>query len=475
MRTVQIRLSWSVDGASLAVFRIGLGLVGALVVARLWWNDWLSSLYATPTHHLRYPGLGWIPEVPRQAVFVVATAALVGALLVAVGWHHRLGAALFATSFAWLEATEATTYLNHYWLVTYLFVLAAFLPLSAAFSLQARGHGGKVWVPLGALWLLRGQIVLVYFYAGIAKLRSDWLVQGMPLRLWLPARADLPVVGGILDEPPTALVLAWLGLAFDLSVGFALLHRKLRPWAFAGVVLFHLATWLLFPSIGIFPLAMIVVTSVFFDPDWPRKLRAARARLSASSPSPFRPRAVEWGKAATSLAAVWLLLQLFLPLRHFLMAGDAVMTGAGYRFAWNVLAVEKAGSVSFRVTDVAAGNTWIDDATDLYTPTQIRVAASEPDLILQMAHAVAAAWQTAGPVIEVRADAFVSINGRPEQRLLNPDIDLAALPIDTAPALFVATRQAHGPVPASRVRADPNRKSPVGTGLFSQGDDRLTP
>jgi hypothetical protein len=44
-------------------------------------------------------------------------------------------------------------------------------------------------------------------------------------------------------------------------------------WAFVGVVVFHLATWLLFPSIGIFPLAMIVVTLIFFDPDWPRRLR----------------------------------------------------------------------------------------------------------------------------------------------------------------------------------------------------------
>jgi hypothetical protein len=47
-------------------------------------------------------------------------------------------------------------------------------------------------------------------------------------------------------------------------------------WAFVGVVVFHLARWLLFPSIGIFPLAMIVVTLIFFDPDWPRRLRVIR-------------------------------------------------------------------------------------------------------------------------------------------------------------------------------------------------------
>lgn len=408
------------------------------MVARLWWNGWLRSLYAVPTNHLRYPGLGLIPEVPAGAVFVVAAVAFLGAVAVAVGWHHRLGAALFAASFGWLEVTEATTYLNHYWLITYLFVLTAFLPLSAAFSLQARSDGSEVPVPLGAVWLLRAQIVLVYFYAGVAKLRGDWLLQGMPLRIWLPARADIPLIGGMLDDPATAMVLAWAGLFFDLSVGFALLHRRVRPWAFAAVVVFHIVTWLLFPSIGIFPLAMIVVTLVFFDPDWPRRLRASSRRLPVSQPPIVRRREIVWGRGATALTAVWLMLQLFLPLRHFLMAGDAVWTGEGFRFAWNVLAVEKVGSVSFRVTDVNAGTTWIDDGSELYSPSQLRVAASEPDLILQMAHAVAAAWQTSGRVIEVRADAFVSINGRPEQRLLDPAVDLAALPIGTAPAVFLA-------------------------------------
>ena len=234
-------------------------MVGALFVARLWWNGWLTSLYAAPANHLRYPGLGWIPEVPGEAVFVVACVAFLGAVGVAVGWHHRIGATLFAASFGWLEVTEATTYLNHYWLITYLIVLAAFLPLSAAFSIHTRRDGCEARVPIAAVWLLRVQIVLVYFFAGVAKLRGDWL-DGMPLRIWLPARADLPLVGTLLDEPSTAIVLAWAGLLFDIFVGFALLHRRVRRWAFAAVVVFHLATWLLFPSIGIFPLAMIVMT-----------------------------------------------------------------------------------------------------------------------------------------------------------------------------------------------------------------------
>lgn len=426
-----------VDAASLAVFRIGLGLAGALLMVRLWWNGWLSSLYAAPVNHLRYPGLGWLPEVPDGLVHIVAAVALIGALGVTIGWRHRIGAAVFAGAFGLLEATEATTYLNHYWLLTYLYVLAAFLPLSATFSVRARTEGLQRSVPIGSVWLLRCQMVLVYFFAGLAKLNWDWLQEALPLRIWLPARADLPLVGRFLDDPVTAIVLAWAGLVFDLGVGFALLSRRVRRWAFIAVVMFHIATWLLFPSIGIFPLLMIVAALVFFDPEWPRRLGPAFFHSIRHRTTDKQPPAVRWGALATAMSALWLVVQLLLPLRHLLIPGDARFTGEGYLFAWNVLAIEKAGSVSFRVTDVVAGTTWIDDVSDLYSPAQIRVAAAEPHLILQMAHGVADAWQGSGRVIEVRADAFVSINGRSDQRLIDPEVDLAALPVDAALGLYV--------------------------------------
>ena len=45
------------------------------------------------------------------------------------------------------------------------------------------------------------------------------------------------------------------------------------------------------------------------------------------------------------------------------------------------------------------------------------------------AHIVAAEARAAGhPEVEVRADAWVSIDGRPAERLVDPDLDLAAEP-----------------------------------------------
>jgi hypothetical protein len=108
--------------------------------------------------------------------------------------------------------------------------------------------------------------------------------------------------------------------------------------------------------------------------------------------------------------------------------GDARWTNEGYRFSWNVLLTEKGADVRFRVTEAATGTEWVETASDLYTPTQWRAMASDPELIRQAAHAIAGVYGVSGRRVQVRADAFVSFNGRPAQRLVDPTVDLSREP-----------------------------------------------
>ena len=41
---------------------------------------------------------------------------------------------------------------------------------------------------------------MVYVFAGLAKLNADWLLDAQPLRIWLAARSDLPIVGPLLAQ-----------------------------------------------------------------------------------------------------------------------------------------------------------------------------------------------------------------------------------------------------------------------------------
>jgi hypothetical protein len=408
-----------VDPSSLAVVRIALGSVGVLSAVRIAAYGWIDQLYAGPAHRFTYLGFGWVPQPSRAGAALLVVGLGAASLALALGWRTRWAALGLLVSLGWIELIDVTTYLNHYWFLTLVAALAVIAPLGAGASLDARRHGGPVAVARGWVWLLRFQVGVVYASAGLAKLQRDWLVEALPLQLWLPARL------GSLGTPEVAHVLSWAGAAFDVSVVPLLLWRRSRPFAWAALVAFHLATWSLFP-IGVFPWVMIGASTVFFAPDWPRRL-LARWRPATVPAAPRPARRPRWWAIA---AAGWVAVQLALPLRHLAYPGDERWTGQGYRFAWNVLLTEKSGAVSFLVSEPATGRRWVADPTELYTPTQIRAMSTEPDLIHQAARTIAAEERSRGHAVEVRADAWVSLDGRPAQRLVDPTVDLAQVPRD---------------------------------------------
>jgi hypothetical protein len=429
------RAAAPVDGASLAVVRIALGAVGVLTAGRIVAYGWIESLYAGPSHRFTYLGFGWVPQPSAAGAWALVAVLAASSVAVALGWRTRLAVLMLLVVFAWIELIDVTTYLNHYWFVTLLATLCLAAPVGRTLSLDARRAGGSTQVARGWVWLLRFQVGVVYAFAGLAKLQADWL-GGLPLRLWLPARAGLPVVGPLLEQPGAARVLAIAGAVFDCTVVPLLLWRRSRPVAWVALVAFHVSTWVLFP-IGVFPWLMIGVSTVFFAPDWPRTL-AARVRSRSGGgqnamtfcPPPERPRPRRGFGAA---AAVWVAVQLALPLRHYAYPGDDRWTGQGYRFSWNVLVTERSGSATFLVTEPATGRTWVADVERLYTPNQLRVMAVEPDLLHQAARTIAAEERARGRDVEVRVDAWVSLNGRPAERLVDPEVDLAAEPLDLWP------------------------------------------
>jgi hypothetical protein len=406
-----------VDPSSLAVLRIALGAVGVLSAVRIAVYGWIGELYAGPSHRFTYLGFGWVPQPSRAAMALLVAALGVSSLALALGWRTRAAALGVLLSLGWIELIDATTYLNHYWFLTLVAALGVVAPLGAGLSLDARRRGGPRAVARGWVWLLRFQLGVVYASAGLAKLQADWLVHALPLRLWLPARL------GSLGTPEVAHLLSWAGAAFDVSVVPLLLWRRSRPFAWAALVAFHVATWSLFP-IGVFPWVMIGASTVFFDPDWPRRLlvRLRPAQVATVPAAPTRSRHPRWWAVA---AGVWVVVQLALPLRHYAYPGDERWTGQGYRFAWNVLLTEKSGAVSFLVAEPATGSRWVADPTELYTPTQIRAMSTEPDLIHQAARTIAAEARARGHEVEVRVDAWVSLDGAPAQRLIDPTVDLA--------------------------------------------------
>ena len=378
------------------------------------------------------------------------------ALGIAVGYRYRVCALAFFLGFTYVELLDKTNYLNHYYWVTLVSFLLVVLPLHRSASVDrwlALRRGKEVAVsawdalPTATLWVLRGQVAVVYLFAGIAKLNPDWLLGAQPLRIWLHHHTDLPLVGPLMGEPWVAYALSWTGAFFDLTIIGWLMWGRTRTWAFLVAGVFHLLTWLLFPEIGVFPWLMLGGALIFFPPDWPMRLvvwvrMAGKAAGRRTVPEPGQPVAREtqsWLPRAAAIAiAAFFILQLAVPLRHYLYPGNVRWNEEGYRFSWRVLVTEKAGMVEYRVRDPESGRSWRVEPEAYLTPLQAERAATQPDMLLEIAHIIADDFSAKGyPRVQVYADAFVSKNGREHRRLLDSSIDLASIEHGLSPERWV--------------------------------------
>lgn len=450
-----------IDPAALVAFRVFFGLLGLVSSVRFLALGWVERFFGEPTFFFRYYGLEWVPVPSVEGVTALFVAMAVASVGVTLGVATRLCAAVFLVAFTWVELIDVTNYLNHYYLVSLLGLLVVALPLGR-FG-RVFGRAGPDAPPLRAwmLWLLRFQILVVYTYAGVAKMGADWLVHGQPLGIWLSARTDLPLIGPWLDEPAVAVALSWLGMLHDVLVPWLLLWHKSRAFAYLALLAFHTTTGLLF-NIGMFPVIMTLGATVFFAPDWPRKVARAlgrlapRARALARLATPWAPptrspraspavrRAVA---AAVTLFVAW---QVLMPLRTHAYGGDVLWHEQGMRWSWRVMLREKNGDVMYRVVAPGEARPRLVHPRSLLTAHQEREMSGQPDLILQLAHRIRDDHRARlGADVAVYADAFASLNGRPPARLIDPTVDLARVDDGLAAASWILPAPP-GPPPARR-------------------------
>jgi vitamin K-dependent gamma-carboxylase len=421
------RLTRPVDAASLAVFRIGFGALLLVLTLRYFVNGWISEYFLEPAHLFKYWGFSWVKPLPAAGMYAVFGLMALCALGVLAGYRYRLSIVGFGLLFAYQHLLDKTNYLNHYYLVGCVCALMACLPMARTWSVAARrAPTGQDAVPAYALWALRAQFAVVYVFGGLAKLNADWLVRGQPLSFWLERKSDWPLVGPLLGEPWLALAMSWSGALFDLAIVPLLLWRRTRPFAYGAVLAFHLLTAQLF-SIGMFPWIMAWGALLFFSPSWPRRLFSRLTAPRKLALPPLTP--VTTPRYALPLLGLYFAVQLALPLRHWAYPGDARWTEQGYRFAWNVMLMEKNGSVDFRVVEPSSGRTFHAPASEFFTPYQSAMLAPQPDMVQEAARIVAAEHRARGVQDpQVFVDAYASLNGRPMQRLVDARVDLAREP-----------------------------------------------
>ena len=443
-------LNRPVDAASLSLFRIAFGALLLLSTLRFIAHGWVRSFYLEPKHFFHYWGLGWLEPLPGPGMYALYGVLAIAAACVLLGVAYRAAAWILALGFSYAHLCDKTNYLNHYYLIGLLTALVALSPLDCEYSWRAlrkpaaRAGQIRAWV----LYLFRFQVAVVYFFGGLGKLGSDWLIHGEPLRIWLSANTELPGLGRLLSEPGAALVFSWAGALFDLCIAPLLAWPVTRVPAYLVLLGFHGLTGLLLP-IGIFPWVMIVSATVFWSPSWPRAW-ARRLGLGDSTPIAGAGAGAVAGADVSAVSgialAAYALLQLLLPVRSGFYPGNTLWSEEGFRFAWKVMLIEKAGSLEFRVRDDSERR-YLVSPREYLTPLQARMASTQPDMILELAQIIAQDFRAKGHrAVRVYADCEVSFNGRRRQRLIDPNHDLAGVSDGLQPKPWILPAPTSAPI-----------------------------
>ena len=395
-------------------FRIAFGLLMFASLIRFLWRGWIDTVYIKPTFHFSYSGFEWVKQIGDPGMYILFVAVIIASLLICLGLFYRIAAIVFFLGFTYIELIDVTTYLNHYYFISLISFLIIWLPANRKFSLDTHFKfvQSSETVPAWTVGIIRFQLAIVYIFAGLAKLNYDWLIEAQPMKTWLPAKSHLPVIGTFLYKEWVAYLFSWFGAAYDLFIVFFLMNKKTRSVAYLFVIIFHLATAIFFPGIGMFPYVMIASTLIFF----PGKIKGDTVLPTIFKQNRLLPYAL----------IMYAVIQILIPIRFLLYPGHLFWHEEGFRFSWRVMLMEKAGAAYFRVKEKQSGRRFEINNAEFLTPLQEKMMSTQPDMIVKYAKYLAEVFRKRGiKDPEVTAEIYVTLNGARSQLFVDSTVNLA--------------------------------------------------
>lgn len=411
--------------APLVVFRIFYGLLMSGAALRFLLKGWVYEQYVKPNFHFSYYGFEWVSVLPEWAMYASFISMVILGLFIALGFLYRVSMVLYFLIFTYVELIDVTYYLNHYYFMSLLAFLMIFIPANRALSLDNFVFKRPNQTEVSVFYKRCIQIILslVYVFAGIAKLNPDWLLEAMPLKVWLPSQSHWPIIGPLFNWVEVAFFFSWAGAIYDLTIPYFLSLKKTRLIAYLSVVFFHGITAFLF-QIGMFPWIMMVATTIFFSSSFHQTIYDFLAHKFKANLHPSKS-VITPSKYLISFLSILLVWQVIWPFRYVTYPGKLFWTEQGYRFSWRVMLMEKMGNINYLVVDERTGNSIEVDPQDFLEPVQYKMLATQPDLILQFAHFLGE-WAKGKSIDspQVFARSFVSLQGKSIRPFIDPEVDL---------------------------------------------------
>lgn len=410
-----------IDNSALIVFRI---IFGFLIVAQSWgsiFTGYVKNRILPAKFTFNFIGFDFIQPLPDIWMYVFFILMGFFGLGVMLGYKYRFSIIMFSLMWIYTYLMQKTGYNNHYYLLILLCIFMSIVPAHKYFSIDVRknpsikSNAMPNWVPI--IFIL--QMGIFYTFAALAKIYPDWLDGTVATNL-MKSKEDYFLIGSFLQQKWVIWSIVYFGIFFDFLIVPLLIWKKTRKLAFITGVFFHLFNSIVF-QIGIFPYLGIGLFIFFFPPEIIQKIFFKKKDFYQQG----EVQIPNYKNTLLCFLSIWFIIQLFLPLRHWLIKGDVLWTEEGHRMSWRMMLRNRSGYSIFKIKDKKTGKEITVNKKDYLTPKQITATATKPDIIWQFSQYLKEEYAAKGQEIEIYVKAYVRVNGHDAKLLIDPKVDMA--------------------------------------------------
>jgi len=416
-------ISEPINGYIIGLFRVIYGLFMAYEVANYIFTGMVNAFFVSPKLNFPYEGLEWLKPLPAPALNALLYIMLACAFLIMFGVFMKWAARLFAVFYIYIFLLDKSLYNNHIYLFILLAVLLSFTNADQFLSLRKRKLPG-ITVPRWQQFILAAQVMCVYFFASLIKMRADWWVLKQPVRTISEAIPPDHFLASFYKSEIGINTMVYLGFSLDFFAPILLWYKPLRKWAVIPFALFHYSNSKIFGDIGIFPFIMMSALILYFEMEEIPLLRRWFPKLTQKNSAWVQP---IMGKWMLGFLTLYFTFQLLFPLRGLFLPNDLDYTTIGNRFSWRVKADARVPSeFTFILKDPDSGKEGEINYRSMVNNVQIQAMLYDPRMIRTFAQWIHEQGIKNGlPNAEVYAKIKFSLNGRPPQYFVNPAMDVA--------------------------------------------------
>lgn len=420
------KLFQSIDIAPLVVFRIFFGILFALETFGAILTGWVNENFIEPKFTFSHIGFDWLQPLPGFGMYIYFCVMGVLSIAVALGYRYKFSISMLTILWAGTYLMQKTSYNNHYYLLMLVGIMMCFLPAHRYKSLDVKqGRVQQLEVmPNWCRWVMIAQIAIVYFFATVAKFYPDWL-NGTFIKNLLSNSTPFESVNAFFSQKWFYMFISYTGIIFDGLIVPALLYKRTRTLAVIASLTFHIFNSVVL-QIGIFPYFALSYAVFFYEPDTIRSVF-----FKSKKPIQYIEESnINFINVFKYFFIPYLIVQLILPLRHWFIKGDVLLTEEGHRLSWRMMLRSKSGYTFFKVINKETNENIKINLNDYVTNKQYGGLSTKPDMIWQMAQIIKKTYKEQGINVAVFADTQVSINHGPYVKLIDETVDLAAIPWD---------------------------------------------